>query len=106
MEDIITHGLAPEAKTGQNGGKNPSWQKVGEVQPQSTVAKSIAAANKAKVPAPDAPDWQTRPVSSAQAVKTHPGTKGPSPSGTVPQSNVRKANDGFMRAVGHGHMRK
>ena len=102
---LIGHGLAPEAKSGQNGGKNPSWQKIGEEQPRSTVAKSIMAANKAKLPSPDAPDWQTRAVPSKGAVPINPGTKGASKGGTVPAATARRDKSGVTRAVGHGRMK-
>jgi hypothetical protein len=95
--------MAPEAFTGQNGGKNPSSIKTGEKLPRSTVAKSIIAADGSVSAA--AGDWQTRPVSSAQAVPRNPGTKGPSKSGTVPLSNVRKASDCLIRAVGSARMK-
>jgi hypothetical protein len=93
-EEIITHGLIAEAKTGQNGGLNPSVIKTGEKLPRSTVAKSIIAADGSVSANPG--DWQTRNVSAAP-INANPGTKGPSTGAKVPLSTVRRANDGLIR---------
>ena len=89
--------MKPEAFTGQNGGLNPSVQYPGDKPlPRSTIAQSILKANKAKVPAPDAPGWQCRPVTSEQKVPTTKGMRSRSvadgsPGAAVPRSlNYKK----------------
>ena len=95
--EVVGSKMKPEAFTGQNGGLNPSVQYPGDKPlPRSTIAQSIMRANKAKAPAPDAPGWQTRPVSAEQKVPTTKGMRSRSvadgtPGGTVPKSlNYKK----------------
>ena len=98
--EIVGSHMKAEAFTGQNGGKNPSSIKIGEKLPRSTVAKSIIAADGSVSAAPG--DWQTRPVSSAQAVPTHPAMKGAAKGATVPAATSRADKAGIVRAVGGG----
>ena len=93
-EEIITHGLQVEAKQGQNGGLNPSSIHPGSAPiARSKFAKSVISEQGPVIA--HAGDWQTRPVSSAKAVPTHPGMRSRvvadggslssgSPGGTVP----------------------
>jgi len=72
-----TSRLIAEAKTGQNGGLNPAstmGMKPGEKLPRSKVAQAILASD--PVVATAGENFQTRKVSSAQAVKTNPGAAG------------------------------
>ena len=70
-DQFIGSHFAPEAFTGQNGGLNPSAIQTngkdfaGKPLPDSTVAKSIKAKNKAKFIRPDDPTWQQRTVIAA-----------------------------------------
>jgi hypothetical protein len=77
----IGHGLRVEAKTGQNGGLNPSVIKTNEKLPRSTVAKSIIAADSSVSPAP----WvgQTRKVSAAPLRPAH-AQKSPTSPAKIP----------------------
>jgi len=83
--------LKAEAFTNMNGGKNPSSIQAngldfqGKPLPYGTVAKSIKAENKAKLAKnyADAPDWQTRPVSSA-ALKPAFAQKAPNSRVSIP----------------------
>ena len=85
-EEIITHGLQVEAKQGQNGGLNPS--SINSKSPplaRSKFFKSVVSAQDGPPNAHAGESWQTRPVSSAQAVPTSPGMRSRQHSGeTVP----------------------
>jgi hypothetical protein len=92
--DILVTGskLNPEAKTGQNGGLNPSAIQTngkdfqGKPLPYSTVAQSIKRANKAQFIPPDDPTWQNRKVSAAP-IKPACGMRDPNANnGKVPSS--------------------
>jgi hypothetical protein len=93
--DILVTGskLNPEAKTGQNGGLNPSAIQTngkdfqGKPLPYSTVAQSIKATNKAQFIPEDDPTWQNRKVSAAP-IKATAGMKRQQTGtiGTLPKS--------------------
>jgi hypothetical protein len=84
MEDIITHGLQAEAKTGQNGGLNPSSIHPGDKPlALSKFAKSVISDQGGPVNPHAGEDWQTRPVSAEQAVPTTPGMRNRSHEGGV-----------------------
>ncbi len=81
-EDILGSNLPADNARGQNGDTSPSSTYAKTLQPIADVAPPNASAN--------AGDWQTRPVSSAQAVPTHPGAKGRAPkSGETVPANSR-----------------
>jgi hypothetical protein len=89
----VGRGLLAEAKTGMNGGLNPSAIQTngldfqGKPLPRGTVAKSILAANKAQLAknCADQPDWQSRKI-SAKPISATPGMKSPDSSAKVPTS--------------------
>lgn len=103
---FIGHGLRAEAKTGMNGGLNPSAVRTdgldfqGKPLPRGTVAQSIMRENKAKHTRPDDPTWQQRQISAAP-IATTPGMRNVNASpAKVPAANVRKATtDGVVRPV-------
>jgi hypothetical protein len=89
---IVGSRLNPEAKTGQNGGLNPSSIQTNgrdfqaKPLPYSTVAQSIKAKNKAQFIPPDDPTWQNRKVSAAP-IKPACGMHDPNANtGKVPSS--------------------
>jgi len=78
--------MRSDAYYGQNGSdQKSSVTKNDPPIKRSAVARSIIAADGSVNPNAGK-DFQTRPVSSAQAVPTNPGTPARSASGTVPKS--------------------
>ena len=100
-EDIVGSHMRPKLGYGDAAsGVNSSIRK-GEVIDRSPIGKALVDA---MGPDPTAAateagnDWQTRPVSSAQAVPTHPGMRSRQHSGeSVPAANVRKDKTGLAR---------
>jgi len=83
-EDILGSKLPADNGRGQNGDTTPSSTYAKTLPPIADVSPPNASAA--------AGDWQTRPVSSAQAVPTHPASRSRNGEGAkVPAKTNRKA---------------
>ena len=92
---VVGSHMRTDAFYGQNGSAQPSSIRPGDPPiKRSEVAQSIVEANHAKVPAPNAPDWQTRTV-SAKPIKASPTMKNPN-------ASPAKIPDRLSRGLGPG----
>jgi hypothetical protein len=96
-DEIIASRLIAHVGYGDQADQTPSSLPIDKLDTikRSPISKSIRKAS-GVVRVPPADDWQTRPVSSAQAVPTNPGAKGRSEAvAKIPLTN----NRGAARAI-------
>jgi hypothetical protein len=88
VEEIIGSKMRAEVGYGDTADGTPSSIRKGERIKRSSVSKSIIAAHGGVSANPG--DWQTRPISLAQAVPTHPGLKGNMPASLPGKTQAKR----------------